>query len=146
MKMLDPKVLLIIDLQTGFAPVALAKQIQAEILDYPLVLQTRFVHGNPLFKSRLGWDEDPGELWLPEIQTFDKQGYGLPASLIQTLHDREVKTVDLCGCELEACVLAAAFNLWDAKILPKLRKGLIKCNDLANPTWPLIAHQFGADE
>jgi nicotinamidase-related amidase len=141
--MIKTTALIIIDLQSGFTTKEFAKKIFEESKNYEIVVQTHFAWGNPLFEENLQWHEMPGEVWLPQYPTTEKHGYGLPRQLLPDLKWKGVQVAHLCGAYLDACILAAAFNLWDAQITPKFLEDLIEVHPEHEPIWPLIERQFG---
>jgi hypothetical protein len=136
--------LLIIDLQKGFASEMLAQRIEKEADLYPQVWQTQFVEGNPLYKRELRWEMTAAEkeLWLPQFPTFTKTGYGLPPQVIIKLRMMKASRVQLAGADLDACILAAAFQLWDEGITPLVRPSLVE-GKLSTQSWAIFARQFG---
>ena len=113
--------LLIVDAQVGFDP---SHDLLARIEDashgYRTVVMTRFINQpNSLYRTVLDWHGDGGELALqiPCTLILDKTGYGLASSHIEALKGLCVEW-HLCGLETDACVLACAFSLWDARMRP----------------------------
>jgi isochorismate hydrolase len=78
-----------------------------------------------LWRSVLGWSDssvlvDPEDC-LDTIPIIRKRGYGISETgLLQRFKKNDIKRVILAGMDTDACVLAAAFNLWDVGIQPIL--------------------------
>lgn len=74
-----------------------------------------------------------------------KYGYGLPNSAIQLMGQMGVDEWHLCGLETDACVLACAFNLWDAGVRPVLLERLCRApDDYAHQRGiEIVRRQFG---
>ena len=113
--------LLIVDLQKGFEPSKkLLNRIEQEARKYSIIAMTQFFNEpNSLYRTVLGWNGDGGELALqiPGSIIIEKSGYGLTRE--QTMKLKAISNRwHLCGLETDACVLACAFSLWDAGILP----------------------------
>lgn len=138
--------LLVVDLQSGFEPSAeLVKSINNACAHYTKVAATKF--SNPvdgLYRSVLDWHGDGGDLLLvsqPGI-VIEKTCYGLPPEGIDLLRATGCREWHLCGIETDACVLACAFSLWDAGLIPVIRQEL--CAGPLHDLAILIAkRQFG---
>lgn len=122
-------VLLIVDVQRFFTrrgleglPVAVETLLPA----YKTRIATRFVNPGGLFVSRNNFsdcgaspDTDLAFTAPADLIVRDKPGYGLEdTGIIDMLQSRGVDEVHLAGCESDCCVLASAFDLWDAGIAP----------------------------
>lgn len=121
-------VLLVIDLQDAFrkAPYfdSVSQFIRLARPYYDLVCGTFFCNReetDPGYREALGWDGCSGEEaelrktvhYDPDV-LFSKHGYGMPERMLKWL-DPEVE-YDIVGCDLDACVLAVCFQLWDRGI------------------------------
>lgn len=117
------KILLVIDLQDDFkvSPYyeKINKFIKEHKKDYKKVLYVYFYNqnSNKNFKRYLKWDNKgvSNTFLLSHFNTAKylyKSGYGLDYMHLNHL-DKEY-TYDLVGCDIDACVMAIAFNLWDS--------------------------------
>ncbi|MHB8408352.1 MAG: hypothetical protein ACYDHY_09740 [Acidiferrobacterales bacterium] len=139
---------MVVDLQSGFdPPAALVAAIAAEATQYAAVAMTRF-HNLPdsLYRSVLGYDRDGGDLALsvPGSIILDKTGYGLNARHIELLRMFDCDEWHLCGVETDACVLACAFSLWDAKLSPRIRGDLCSSPGFHAEAIRIAERQFGS--
>jgi nicotinamidase-related amidase len=120
------KTLVIIDLQKGFNPSKkLVEDIIKESKKYSIVVATKFINGNGLFKKMPQFKKlnkaDLNLYDLPEqTEVFEKDGYAISDELIKYLKSKKVTKVDICGLETDACVLASAYKFWDAGIEPNI--------------------------
>ncbi|MDP9196035.1 MAG: cysteine hydrolase [Pseudomonadota bacterium] len=121
--------LLVIDLQKGFVDRGmeeLPRRIEVLFDRYEHLYATRFINTRPLYEQRLGFrrvrqspETDLAFAPPPHMQVFSKSGYGLHGTgVIEALQTQGITQVHLCGCDTDACVLAAAYGLWDAGIAP----------------------------
>ncbi len=123
--------LIVIDMQKGFlrrqpdlvrAVSNLTSQFPAEST-YWLVYRN---HPESLFVRNLGWGQmmsspeiDMADGLTPDpARTFRHESYSLPSALTERL--KGCKTVGISGTDTDACVQAAAFDLWHAGIQPLL--------------------------
>ncbi|MEA2701356.1 MAG: hypothetical protein QOE22_65 [Candidatus Parcubacteria bacterium] len=138
--------LLIVDLQKGFGTTdKLVKGILKAASGYDVVVATEFVNGHAFSPRASREDLRLGPL-PPSAKVFRKNTYGVPPALIGYLKKKGVRHIDICGLEREACVLAAAFNLWDAEIRPRILKDLVGTNkgneNLRKPALLVIRKNF----
>ena len=137
------RILLIVDIQKGFADVDNGSQNYNKIIEfikkrgkrrfYDKVISTVFRNSeNPNFRYNLDWYgcEDSCHSSLEYIDYVDasintiyiKQGYAtkdnfLPRAInIFNKSIPEDAEVHIIGCDLDACVMAICFQLWDAGI------------------------------
>lgn len=142
--------LLIVDLQQGFNPSnKLLTGIKAIIPSYNVIFQTQFLPGNPLFNQRLNWDPKTinsrlcltikGEILLP------KTGYALCQEGILTITQKTkpLQEIHIVGLEIDACVLAAAFQLWDSQRTPIILYKLCGGDKNRQPAIKIANRQFG---
>ena len=61
---------------------------------------------------------------IPNCYIFPKDGYGLQPEQIKFLKEKGVEEAVLCGTDIDACILAIAFNLFDAGIKVKFKWNL----------------------
>jgi nicotinamidase-related amidase len=81
-------------------------------------------HGESSFVRHLGWGEmmsspdiDLADTLIADpARTYRHESYSLPKALLERLKGCDV--VALAGTDTDACVQAAAFDLWDAGIQP----------------------------
>lgn len=128
--------LVIVDVQRGFlaqeteAVVARIEAFLAERPPYEVVIATRFVNlPGSRYESERDWHElmsDEETELLPFVASradvvLAKHGLGPDGSeLSDLLRARGITAADLCGLDTDQCVLATAFDLWDAGIVPRL--------------------------
>jgi hypothetical protein len=111
-----------VDLQAGFQPdPKMVEHIQKLKDFYPVTVSTEFRHGNPLYASRLDWVDDPGRVLIQGQIHLTKTGYGLNYCHLQKIKNTGYSHWDICGMEGDACVLACAFSLWDAHLVPYIQ-------------------------
>jgi nicotinamidase-related amidase len=133
------RILLVIDLQKQFKDAKSAhayehglSYIEKHRKDYDCLTATVFQPKiNKNYMTALHWNPSGNFVWenvspdkLAENLEFkcdmimSKTGYGLPDGWKNMLAppDRNLSEteVDIMGCDADACVMAAAFNLWDA--------------------------------
>ena len=121
-------ILLVIDLQDAFRKAkyfdSILQFIRLSRPHYDLVCGTLFCNQedtDPGYREALGWDGCNGEEkelkktihYGPDI-LFTKHGYGMPDEMLEWLDPKA--EYDIVGCDLDACVLAACFQLWDRGI------------------------------
>lgn len=159
------KVLLAIDIQDGMLTHDPARRAAEQCLTlaksdaYHEIWGTRFVNPGPAgpFLRELGWSKmragDPGtDLWDPLAvclhRVFEKHTYGLPAPLVRELTQRRPDQVDLVGFETDACVLAAAFQLFDQGMSIRILEdacGTAAGTQAHNAALRLARRQFGEE-
>ena len=78
---------------------------------------------------------------------FNKNGYGLNQKQIDLIKEKGIKEIEICGTDIDACVLAIAFNLFDNGIKPIILSNLCdtssKNKSLKNYSLEIIKRQFG---
>lgn len=137
------RILLIIDLQKEFADIDNCSENYNKALQfikengnkgsYDKIISTIFHNGeNPNFRYNLNWcgceDSDTGSLeYLSQVDRLihtiiSKDGYSDRSNCIinaiKGSHDNILKDIkiDIIDCDLDACVMAICFQLWDAGI------------------------------
>ena len=121
--MVEKKGLLIVDLQSGFNPPSgLVEQVRVMADRFDVVAQTRFVHQpNSLYQRHLGWYGQGGDLLVDRFDcVMEKTGYGLTEAQVGEIKSLGCDRWWLVGGEIDACLLACAFSLWDAGIAPQI--------------------------
>ena len=116
------KALLVIDAQEEFASETQLNLIRAYVRyncgEYNRIFRTLFKNKEDSnFFSILNWDKctnPKADSTVYAHETFMKGTYGLPSRLIDKL--KHYDHVDIIGCDIDACVLAACFQLFDAGI------------------------------
>jgi nicotinamidase-related amidase len=123
--------LLVIDVQSYFLkrspkelPMRIANYIKSSNYDYIGFTVFRNKDGSNWEKT-LGWDKskrnedvqlpiDFEDLATPE-NTFEKYTYSAlkQISLIERLKAEDIETIDICGIDTDACVLATAYEAFD---------------------------------
>lgn len=77
-----------------------------------------------------------------------KSSYGLDPNDIELLKAKDVKEIYLCGTDVDACILAIAFQLFDSGIKPILvwdAVGSSSKTDFKESLKPLFQRNFGND-
>jgi hypothetical protein len=137
--------LIIIDLQRGFNPPrSLVEKIRRKSRQYKRVFQTRFIPTKgSLFKTKLNYHgPENTQLCLPNVgEIHTKTGYGLPKSLLEKI--KGSGSANLCGMEIDACILAAAFQLWDLGVAPNTDPSLCGGKKNRQAAEKIMARQFG---
>lgn len=124
--------LIVIDVQNYFMnaytsnlPKKIAAHLEANI--YDAVAFTQFINspGSP-FQKIFGWKKCTGspeidicdemKSWLRNDNVFSKNGFSAfkSAKLLAFLYQHGIQEVHLCGTDTEACVLASAFDAFEA--------------------------------
>ena len=130
------KALLVVDMQQGFMKndeyLALNNRISKliEIGGYDKVIFTKFINDktqNSLFEERLGYknlkskQEQQISLNIPKNSIiFEKYGYGLKQEDLEYIKSLNIKQIDVCGVQSDACVYAVALQLWDEGVYPNI--------------------------
>ena len=80
---------------------------------------------------------------------FPKCSYGLANEQIKWLKEKQIKSIVLCGTDIDACILAIAFNLFDCGIKPYFKWDLCFSanHDMTakERVKPLLIRNFGKD-
>lgn len=107
------KVLLVIDLQKQFETEASQKTIDyinANRNNYDLVIGTFFNRGNSNFQNmNYSLNATRDDMLVDCDYIIEKDTYSFNIPLFLTT-DYEI---DIVGCDLDACILATCFSLWD---------------------------------
>ena len=153
--------LLIVDPQPLFIGMDehLVSQIRDRALKHRMVYATRFLNlPGSLYRTALSWEDGspdardaqlhPQIEEIPHLQVVTKTGYCPPEALWSGMAAAGVKRVHICGWDLDACVLAAAFSAWDVGIQPVVLADLCSSSWDGPPGWretvlQLIERQFG---
>jgi len=155
------KAILVIDVQNGFMKASnayLVRNINRLLAKHPFgaVFCTQFVNTNStLFAQSLNWhamQAPPATniaITIPSnAVVFQKSSYGLTAQHLEQLLNLNVSQIYLCGTDIDACVLAIAFQLFDAGIQPMF---IIDCCDTSSTSLTLkesatsiLKRSFGA--
>ena len=61
---------------------------------------------------------------LSNSTIFTKSGYGLTPDMIKCLKDKYITEIELCGTDIDACVMAISYNLFDNNIKPIILSSL----------------------
>jgi nicotinamidase-related amidase len=121
--------LIVIDMQKGFLrrQPELVEKVHDLTLRFPAGstywLKYRNYPGSP-FIRHLGWGEmmgppetDFADLLKPDPKrTYSHESYSLPVDLLSVL--KPCRAVALAGTDTDACIQAAAFDLWNHNIHP----------------------------
>ena len=155
------KNLLIVDMQKGFINKNnefLVSRINnlLKTEKYDNVLYTKFCNNKKsLYASLLNWtgmikssERDFAVNILPNSLIFVKQGYGLKNSQIKKIKKLNITSIDICGTDVDACVLAIMFQLFDNNIKPVVLKDYVASSTsqtLEDSAFKIIINQFGKD-
>jgi nicotinamidase-related amidase len=125
------KALVVIDMQNVFITdknKSLPKKIRSHIEkhNYDYVIFTRFLnHVGSSFCKRLHWDlclSKKDQAIVPELAdlaekniVFEKKTYSIfkVKEFIKYIDENEIKKLYFCGVDLDACILASAFDAFD---------------------------------
>jgi hypothetical protein len=130
------KILLVIDLQKEFSDsdeynkVLSFVKSNGNLGNYDKIISTVFVNINSNYNTNLNWS-DCKNANLDSLEYLDdidsdihsvvyKSGYG-STNVVNTIRDyirgtdKDVE-IDIVGCDLDACIMAICFQLWDANI------------------------------
>lgn len=153
--------LLIVDPQPLFIGLDehLVSLIRDRAYQHRAVYATRFINlPGSLYRTALSWQEGSPEAsdarlhpqieGIPHLRVVTKTGYCPPEVLWSEMAAAGVKRVRICGWNLDACVLAAAFSAWDAGIQPVVLADLCSSSWDGPPGWretvlQLLERQFG---
>ena len=153
------KNLLVVDMQKGFI-----NQNNSFLIDkinallktekYDNVFYTKFCNNkDSMYVNLLNWEvmiaSDERQFAvdvLPNSTIFAKQGYGLKTSHIKKFKQLNISNIDVCGTDIDACVLSIMFQLFDNKIQPVLLKDYVASSTsktLEQSALNIIKNQFG---
>lgn len=151
--------LLVVDMQKGFINennsfliVKINNLLKIE--KYDNVFYTKFYnHKNSFYINFLNCDlminKEERQMAvdvLPNSTTFVKNGYGLKNSQIKKLKQLNITSMDICGTDIDACVLSIMFQLFDNSIVPVLLKDYVASSTsktLEQSALNIITNQFG---
>lgn len=154
------KNIIIVDMQKGFI-----NQNNSDIVEpiinylksnnFDNVFYTRFINtiGGPFVKF-LGYNamstKEECEFVVDVVKSatiFNKTGYGLSFEMINELKNRNIKEIEICGTDIDACILAVAFDLFDNGIRPIILENLCGTSssnkEIHKCAITLIDRQFG---
>ena len=84
---------------------------------------------------------------FPNSMVITKTGYGIDKNVIQDLKSKNITEIELCGTDIDACVLAIAFELFDNGIRPIILQNLCASSssntEMSNIAILLMERQFG---
>ena len=121
-------ILLAVDLPNGFLTTPECKAVVAKVVNnasrFHQVWATRFLNRNPNFARQVNWDEMVcgketelcAKLTPVVSKTFEKSSYAPPPEMMRALQDDGITTVVVCGIDTDACVMASAWGIFDARI------------------------------
>ena len=155
------KDLIVVDMQKGFINEKnefLVEKINSLLKNnrFNCVYYTRFRnHSECPFKTLLNYDgmmeKDAQEIIVSRKNNscvLHKSSYGLESNDIELLKAKDVKEIYLCGTDVDACILAIAFQLFDSGIKPILvwdAVGSSSKTDFKESLKPLFQRNFGND-
>lgn len=132
--MTEPRTgLIVINLQRAFLPPPeMVEGIQAILDNYDVVVATQFLNRpHSMFESELkyarcqvGSPESEIVIPLKPKSVFDHFTYGLQPAHIERIKEYNVPVWHIAGCDTEAGVLKACFDLWDQGIRFRVLKEL----------------------
>lgn len=156
------KALMVVDMQKGFEKEndrslneSINKYLREEKFDN--VIYTQFYnHIDSPYIQFLGYTKmlrgGEIELCVDEVKNsfiFQKCTYGLSEKQLKFLKEKHINEVILCGCDIDACVLAIAFNLFDSGIRPLFKWDLCGSKnddkEAKERVKPLLLRNFGKD-
>ncbi len=153
------KVLLIVDMQNGFA----GKKIYSDLIpkinnlinsnQYDYYVFTKFINKeNSLYAKKLNWydllSEDSQQICVNIPQNsfiFEKYGYGLKQPHIDKIKEILSKNneIDIVGLQTDACVYAIALQLFDNDIFPNVLINYTATSIDIDYVKKILVHQFG---
>lgn len=150
--------LLIVDMQRGFCPPpGIVEGVAAVLPRFDVVVATRFMNlPESPFATKLAYTEmlqegRATELALPlpdHAQVWQREGkYGLTAEQVAQLPALAGQWT-VVGMDVDACVMAVAFQLWDAGIDFRVPTSLVGSSggaDMKEAGLKLMRRQFGKD-
>ncbi|MEE3344358.1 MAG: hypothetical protein VZS44_09730 [Bacilli bacterium] len=145
------KILLVIDVQPTFKVEPYYSKIIEYINNnknkYDKIIATRFInHKNSFYTDRLNFTDcmKREELEFKPDILLGKRGYGLNVrNNLKLLKDN---SVDIIGCDTDACILATCFQLWDYEIDFTILKNYIYSSggdELSKSAYDIICRNFG---
>lgn len=156
------KALMVVDMQRGqikennkYLVNRINKLVKNEKFDK--VIYTRFYnHEESPFVNFLGYDKmiDEKEVDIcvdmaDDCWIFPKISYGLAPQQLNYLKEKGVDEVILCGTDIDSCILAIAFNLFDYGIRPYFKWSCCgsknKNKRIKNSIKNIIERNFGVD-
>ena len=85
---------------------------------------------------------------LNNATILKKEGYGLTQEDVSLIKSKGITEIQICGTDIDACVLAIAFNLFDNGIKPIILKDLCasssKDNTMYDVALKIMTRQFGS--
>lgn len=150
------KVLLIIDLQTGFVKKGMDKVVQyvqtlAQSQNWDVIIQTRWEnYMGSQYEERLGY-QDVGNsketaMVLSDItdHIITRTCYTCWGDKLKRLLTKDDE-IHVCGLETDACVMATLFSLWDNGYQFKVHQGGVSTPDksIQAAAIKMITRQFG---
>lgn len=147
------RAIVIVDVQPEFCDTSKADEIYHALNGAPELDIWATVFKNPdpsLYRTRLDW-HGAGDVSGPHAsvvklnpRVYIKQTYSMPEEMLQDFSDYH--SVALCGVDIDACILAMAFQLWDQGICPIVLRDLSWTSAKSNMreyALQIIARQFG---
>ena len=152
------KVLLVVDMQKGFINFEygyLVNKINKYIENnkYDKIIFTKFINENDsLFKSKLNYsklqdiDSQKIVVNIPNNSVIlEKTGYGLSLENMKYIKNLNIKQIDVCGLETDACVYAIALQLFDNNIYPNILINYVDTKEeLKESIKNVLIRQFGS--
>ena len=156
--------LMIVDMQKGLMKESnshLIPKINAYLKEkhFEKVIYTKFYnHLDSQYVYLLNWkkmiSEDEIEICVDQVDdsiVFPKCSYGISYEQIRWLKEQHINEVVLCGTDIDACVLAIAYNLFDNGIKPYFKWDLLASANMRSKVdpkeivKPMIIRNFGED-
>lgn len=156
------KNLIVVDMQKGFINEhnkhlvdKINKYLSAN--EFENIFLTQCVNNNqsPYIKI-LNWngmlsaEEQMFAINIPkQAKVITKNCYGVSQKDIEMFKNLEIGEMEICGTDIDACVLAIGFNLFDNNIKPIFIKDLCATSssneNLTSYAYSIIERQFGID-
>jgi nicotinamidase-related amidase len=152
------KNILIIDMQKGFITQKneyLIEKISNYLKNnkFDNIIATKFIENNSQILKKLNWtgfsSKEDQELFVDLPKTtkiIDKNIYGLTPKHINFIKSLGISEIEVCGVDLDACVLATAFDLFDNNISPIILSELCDTSSLnidKKSVIEIMKRQFG---
>ncbi len=153
------KVLLVVDMQTGFINKKLYSELAIKINNlinmdlYDYYIFTKFINTkDSLYVTKLNWKNLISKksqkicVSIPQNSyIFEKYGYGLKESQIKKIKEivSTDNQIDICGLQTDACVYAISLQLFDNQIFPNILINYTATENNKEYIKNMLIHQFG---
>lgn len=154
------KNIIIVDMQKGFINdnnSHLIGKINAYLNNntFQNVIYTKCIYNSTSsFVKILNWhgmkDKDEQQIVVDVLNNatiLNKEGYGLTQDDLNLIKSKGITEIEVCGTDIDACVLAIAFNLFDNGIKPIIMQNLCasssKDKTMYENALKIMTRQFG---